>query len=183
MDNNDNWEDYIEDVTLKDILILIVTIAAVIGLGILFGGCRSVKEVTDRSDSTRVEIRYKKIFVPDTVLVPIPAQSASVVTEDSTSHLETDYAVSDASIKDGKLHHSLANKAQEKPVGIMKEIEQKDSAVYRTNRLIIRRTITKKVQREYTWWDKTRFYGCYVSAALILFAYRKRLFSFVRRFV
>ena len=181
--NKDRLEDYQEEYTIKDLLILIATIAGIIILGILFGGCRSVKESTERSDSTRVEIRYKKIFVPDTVLIPIPPQSASIVTEDDSSHLETDYAVSDASIKDGKLHHSLANKAQDKPVGIMKEIEQRDSTIYRKERLTITKTITitKKVKRGYTWWDKTRFYGCYISVALILFAYRKRFISLVRR--
>lgn len=179
--DKDRWEDYQEEYTIKDIIIIIVTIAAAIGLGILFGGCRSVKDVTDRSDSVRVEIRYKKIFVPDTILVPIPPQSASVVTEDDSSHLETDYAVSDASIKDGKLHHSLANKAQDKPVGIMKEIEQKDSVVYREKRITITKTF--KVPREYTWWDKTRFYGCYASVALILFYNRKRLIMWARRLI
>jgi hypothetical protein len=184
MDYRDNkWEDFEDGYTVSDLIILFATIIAIVIVGILLSGCRSTKETIERNDSTRVEIRYKKIFVPDTVLVPIPAQSSSVITEDSTSHLETDYAVSDAAIKDGKLHHSLANKPQKKPVEIMKEIEQKDSIVYRKERLTITKTITKKVPREYTWWDKTRFYAFYVSIAVILFAYRKKLITLARRLI
>lgn len=54
-----------------------------------------------------------------TVFVEIPAQSAYRETPDSTSHLETDFATSDAWVNpDGTLGHMLENKQQSKPVDV-----------------------------------------------------------------
>lgn len=54
-----------------------------------------------------------------TVFIEIPAQSAYRETPDSISHLETDYATSDAWVNpDGTLGHTLENKPQAKPVDV-----------------------------------------------------------------
>ena len=55
----------------------------------------------------------------DTLHVSLPEQRAERHTPDSTSHLETDAAVSDAAIlPDGSLYHSLSNKPTPIPVAV-----------------------------------------------------------------
>lgn len=55
----------------------------------------------------------------DTLHVSLPEQRSERHTADSTSHLETDAAVSDAAIlPDGSLYHSLSNKPTPIPVAV-----------------------------------------------------------------
>lgn len=85
----------------------------------LFAGCRSQKviEQTNYHDSTLMERTESVVYVPFMVSFDIPQQSAERETRDSTSHLETQFAQSTASIHwvDGVpyLHHTLANKPQQ----------------------------------------------------------------------
>lgn len=74
--------------------------------------------LTERDEKT---VEREVITEIDTVAVfiEIPAQSAYRETPDSTSHLETDYATSDAWVNpDGTLGHTLENKPQSKPVDV-----------------------------------------------------------------
>lgn len=66
------------------------------------------KIVTEVRDTTIVEIHER--LVHDTVKVEIPVIIENNVTPADSSHLENEYAVSDAYIKDGLLHHSLRTK-------------------------------------------------------------------------
>ncbi len=66
------------------------------------------KIVTEVRDTTIVEIHER--IVHDTVKVEIPVIIENNVTPADSSHLENEYAVSDAYIKDGLLHHSLRTK-------------------------------------------------------------------------
>lgn len=81
-------------------------------------GCRSQKiiERTDSRDSVLTEYRESIIYVPVITYIDIPAQTAERETRDSSSHLETDFATSDATIRwQGGvpiLFHSLSNKPQ-----------------------------------------------------------------------
>ena len=114
-------------------------VALFVGLLIcaLLGSCCPCKnlvtgETTVMQDSTNTEVKTETIYVTDTLIVEIPEQKAERTTNDSTSHLENDYAISDASINpDGSLHHTLETKPQKKPVEFQKPIEKKDSIVYR----------------------------------------------------
>lgn len=94
--------------------------------------CRNLTTETKTHDSVRVETNTVTVYVPDTVLVEIPAQTAERTTADSTSHLENDYATSDVRINaDGTLFHSLKTKPQEKPVEVKKKEVHKDNIVYK----------------------------------------------------
>ena len=96
--------------------------------------CKKViaETTTVMQDSVRTEVQTVTVYVTDTVHVEIPEQKAEHTTADSVSHLETDYAKSDARINpDGTLFHSLENMPQSKPVEFQKPIEKKDSIVYR----------------------------------------------------
>ena len=83
----------------------------------VFNGCRTQKvfERIDTRDSFLTERVESIVYVEVPVTFEIPAQTASALTIDSTSHLETDFAVSDAKIcwNGGVpyLNHTLANKA------------------------------------------------------------------------
>lgn len=59
-------------------------------------------------DSVRVEIRERLVY--DTVKVEVPKVVERIVTRDTSSHLENDWAMSDASVSDGFLSHSLETK-------------------------------------------------------------------------
>ena len=163
----------------------VVIFAVALCICALFGSCASSKHLeqnTEQKDSTRVEVKIETVYVTDTLLVEIPAQTAERTTADSVSHLETDYATSDARINtDGSLFHSLANKPQQKPVEFQKPVERKDSIVYRDRFKTQTVTKVKEVERDYSWWDKTRFYASYALFLWLLIKYRRKLFSLARR--
>ena len=101
---------------------------------LLFSSCRTGRQVVvvEARDSVRVEERVREIKVTDTLFVEVPAQSAERTTADSTSHLENDYAVSDARIMiDGSLYHSLETKPRTDTLTQELSVQAKDSIIYR----------------------------------------------------
>lgn len=107
-------------------------------------------------------------LVAITVFTEIPQIKESVVTRDSSSHLENDYAVSDARIdRKGNLYHSLDTKPQKRPQDITVPVERKDSIVY----LAEEKTVEKEVEKELTWWQKFKinsFWWLVGAVALVL---------------
>ena len=91
-------------------------------LALLTVGCKSGKGMGgsshQQSDSTSTEIRWRYIHILDTVPIFIPVEKQKSVGEDS-SHLETDFATSDAFVDSlGRLHHTLENRARQIDVPI-----------------------------------------------------------------
>ena len=132
---------------------------------------------TENRDSVRVEVREKTVYIHDTVLMEIPAQSAENTTRDTSSHLETDYAESDARIDpDGMLHHSLKNKPQKHPVPVDVPQTQKDSIVYRDRYI----SETVEVPRELTAWQKWQMRSFWILlSGLVVFVIRKPLLTLI----
>lgn len=131
-----------------------------------------------------IEVRYEKIFLTDTVFLEIPSQSTSIITPDTTSTLENDFAISKASIDTlGMLHHSLKTKPQKKPVPVNKEVERRDSIVYIDKKV----EVPIPVERELTWWERTSIkwfqYSLGVIALAMLYIFRKPLLTLIRRFI
>lgn len=164
---------------------IIIPLAAA---ALLLEGCCTCRHaattqiVEQQQDSVRVEYRERTVLVPDTVFVEIPAQTAERTTADSVSHLENDYAGSDARVNtDGTLTHTLYTKPQQKPVASEKIIEYRDSIVYRDRWRTRENTVTEFVEHKRSWWEQTQIYGFW--AAIIIFAiiYRKKLFQAVVR--
>ena len=96
-------------------------------------------------DSVRVEIRER--IVHDTAYFAIVGDFQSQTVKDTASHLQSDYAASDASIEGGLLHHSLRTfpKTVKAPVTVI---------VHDT--LIVERqaeTIVQEVPRQPTRWE------------------------------
>jgi len=104
-------------------------------------------------DSVRVEIRER--IVHDTVKFEVPLIKEKNVTRDTSSHLENDWAKSDASVSDGLLYHSLETKPKtvyvpvEVPVHDTLYIEKEGKGT----------TITKEVERPLTRWQRFRLKG------------------------
>lgn len=137
----------------------------------------------EQRDSVRVEVRKETKYIRDTVFLKIPAQSAENTTRDTSSHLETDYAESDARINpDGTLYHSLRNKPQETPIPVMVPLILKDSLMSRyRDRLVYRRV---EVPRELTSWQKWQMRSFWILlSGLVVFVIRKPLLTLIRRFI
>lgn len=100
---------------------------------LLFSSCRTGKVVVvEAKDSVRVEERIREIKVTDTLFVEVPMQKESTTVRDSISHLENDYAISDARINpDGSLYHSLETKPRTDTLTQELSVQAKDSIIYR----------------------------------------------------
>lgn len=150
-------------------------------LGILTA-CRTPQKLTTtQQDSTHTEIREKVVFIPDTVLVEIPSQITERTTRDTTSHLENDYATSDARVNsDGSLYHNLKTKPQKKPVPVETPVIRKDSIVYRDR--AVKELVP--IERELSKWQKTQMRGFWVVlVVLVVYVFRKPIFTLIRRFI
>lgn len=151
-------------------------------LTFIIGGCASslrLSENIHQQDSVDVRVETRIEYVPDIVFIEIPAQTSERETADSTSHLENDYATSDARINpDGTLYHDLKTKPQKKPVKFEKPVERKDSTIYKTK--TVTETEIVKVPRDLTWWQKTQIYGFWVILFILVIVYRKKILSFVK---
>lgn len=138
-------------------------------------GCCPTRHLTSSTqDSVRVETVVRTEYIPDTVFVEVPIESERQTVRDTTSHLETSYAVSDALITpDGALFHSLANKPQKKPIPTEKEVIYRDSMIYR-DRV---NTDIVEVERKLTWWQQTQMKGFWIVLAVLVLVCRKNIFS------
>ncbi len=146
--------------------------------GALLPGCCPCRHLAASSrDSVRVEVRERIIRLRDTVTIEVPVESVRQTVHDTTSHLETSYATSDARINpDGSLTHTLDNKAGERPAAAETKIVYRDSIVYRdrTNWEVV------EVERALTAWQRFRLRGFWVLLAVLLVAWRKPIVRCVK---
>lgn len=152
--------------------------AAVGAVALLMTGCCPCRNmVAERvtQDSTRTEYRERIVLVPDTVFLQIPLQSAERTTADSVSHLENEFAVSDARITaEGLLFHSLQTKPQTKPIATEREVITRDSVIYKDR--CINATKTVQAERALTAFQRIQICGFWllsVIMATICFLYIK----------
>lgn len=147
---------------MEVILAMILAMAAM-----MMCGCsqRVVERIeVEYRDSVVKEVRLDTVRVP--VYIEVPAQVAEHVTPEDSSHLENDYAVSEAKVdSNGLLHHRLWTKPQ--------RVETEAEVVVPTTETTVTHsetnTATKVVEvpRDYTWWDRTRFYIAYGAMVLL----------------
>ena len=140
----------------------VITLLMMIFVGVLFflmTGCKTIKksieEKSDVKDSVRIEYREKIVKVPVTVEVEVPVEVKEKFSNDSTSHLETSFAVSDASMVwiDGVafLRHSLANKAQKIEKNDSVPVKEKEKVVWKTSRVTYYKDVYK--EKDLSWWQ------------------------------
>ena len=93
-----------KEIVKANVILLAFVLLAI--LGQLFVGCSPrITPPAEIRDSVRVEIRERPVH--DTAYVDVPLIKEVNVTRDTSSHLENEYAMSDASISNGTLRHSL----------------------------------------------------------------------------
>lgn len=137
---------------------------AMVLLAFLLCGCKTNKimEKTDTNDSVRIEYVEKVVKVPVTVYVEVPVEVKEKFSNDSTSHLETSFAVSDASMVwiDGVafLRHTLANKPQKVEKKDSVAVTEKEKTIYKTRRVTYTVKETEYVEKELSWWQKMRLW-------------------------
>ena len=107
------------------------------------------------SDSTRVEVREATRYVKDTMYLELPVITERIVTRDTTSHLENDYAVSEASISGGYLSHSLATKPARTAVETETREVVRDSIVFRDRLVEVPVEVPVEVERPLSRWQRT----------------------------
>lgn len=162
-------------------------IILLMAVALLMVGCRTTKNISTqvqeyKRDSVRIEYRERTVLVPDTVYFEIPRQMAERTIADSVSHLENDYASSDARLNsDGTLTHTLNSKPQLKPVPTERKIEYRDSIIYKDRWRDKKQTVTEYVERKLSWWEQTQIYGFWTAIAIVAIIYRKKIFQTVVR--
>lgn len=122
----------------------------------------------------------------DTIYIEIPAQSAERTTPKGFSHLETNYAQSDARInEDGTLTHTLNNKPTKQPV----PVKTSNDTIY-VDKYIEKPVpveVPIEVERKMTWWEQTRLdtWGWLATALAVCIGWilRKPIWTLARRFI
>ena len=102
------------------------------------------------SEKIITETRIETVYQTDTVYLEVPKIVEKVVTKDTVSVLENEFAKSAASVSDGLLSHSLETKPFQKPVEVQTKIVYRDSIVYQ-DRVV---TETVEVPAELSGWQK-----------------------------
>ena len=149
------------------------------------GSSRHAATSIETHDSTKVEVRMERIEHIDTVYIELPRQVERIVTQDTTSHLENDYAVSEARVEAGMLHHTLEPKAAKVPVPAKATIEK----MYGVTTISKAKAEKEKVyiEKELTAWQRFRLNGFWVLAAMVggfvVWKYRKILLRLLAKLI
>ena len=126
----------------------------------------SVSRQAAPSEKLTTETRIETVFQIDTAFLEVPRIVEKIVTADTVSVLENDYAMSSASVSDGLLSHSLETKPVQQPVEVQTKIVYRDSIIFR-DRVV---TETIEVEKDLTKWHsfKMRTGGITLTILLLL---------------
>ena len=121
------------------------------------------------SEKIITETRIETVYKTDTVLLEIPKIVEKVVTKDTVSVLENEYAKSEASVSDGLLAHSLETKPIQQPVEVQTKIVYRDSVVFKD--VVVYETV--EVEKELTGWQsfKMKMGGWFLGILIILIVF------------
>ena len=101
------------------------------------------------SEKIQTETRIETVYQTDTVYLEVPQIVEKIVTADTVSVLENDYARSAAEVSDGLLSHSLETKPLKQPVEVQTKIVYRDSVVFKD--VVVYETV--EVEKELTGWQ------------------------------
>lgn len=133
----------------KAVLILCIVMAA---------SCSALRKYFEEVETvvvhdTKDSLIIRDRVIHDTLKVPIPVYVEKNVTPDDSSHLENPYAVSDAWVKDGLLHHSLRTQGKmEVPV----DIPVSDTTAIHSEKESVTHTEKVYVEKDLTRWQKAK---------------------------
>ena len=147
-------------------ILLLILISIIIEL--VVGGCSP--RIIERVE-TKVEVHER--VVHDTATFEVPVEVEKIVTRDTVSHLENNWAKSDAVVSEGLLRHSLESKPQVVKVPI--EVTVRDT-IWKEAQIIEKEV---KVEKPLSWWQKFRigafWYLFWAVIVLLLWTFRKPL--------
>lgn len=145
--------------------------------------CRSTRTVvvTER-DSTSTHVHTHTVFVPDTILVPLPPERVVVTAPDTVSNLRTSVAESHAAIRGGLLHHELRNLDTPLPVLVKTKVIIRDSIQYRERLVPKPYPVEVEVPAPLTWWQQLRLWLGNILLIALLLAAGYGAFRLWRRF-
>lgn len=160
-------------------------------------GCRTseqaqslVQPVTlDNTDSVNVEKIVETLYVPTSVEIDIPRQLETNATSDDSSHVETDIAYSDAWVRDGVLHHTIANKQgkYETEAFVPQTTEKISKEAVSTKEIPVPQPYPVEVERKLTLMEQMKLavfwylVGAVVVCVCLLF--RKPLWAALRKII
>ena len=101
------------------------------------------------SEKILVETRIETVYKTDTVYLEVPKIVEKIVTADTVSVLENEYAKSEASVSEGLLAHSLETKPVKQPVEVLTQVVYRDSMTVKDNVIVQ----TVEVEKELTGWQ------------------------------
>ena len=164
--------------------ITIAVVLVLILLTLLFTGCSKKIAQPTIVEHERTITNTRTEYLHDTVYFDVPAQTAEAVVLDSVSVLENDFAITTARINpNGTLFHTLATKPQSVSVPFEKPVETKSQVIYRNREV----KVPMPVEKPLTPWEKFRLDAFWwlvgACAAGAVVAYRKPLFTLIRRFI
>ena len=101
------------------------------------------------SEKILVETRIETVYKTDTVYLEVPKIVEKIVTADTVSVLENEYAKSEASVSEGLLAHSLETKPVKQPVEVKTQVVYRDSVIVKDNVIVQ----TVEVEKPLTGWQ------------------------------
>lgn len=166
-------------------------------LAIILTGCKTQQQtpktlpavVLNNSDSVRVKTIIKTIYVPVEVTADLPQQTASNVTPDDSSHVETDLAYSDAWVENGILHHHIRNKTGQLKgeAFVPQTTEHTTSEAVKIKEVPVPEPYPVEVEREFTLMEQIKlaafWYLVGLVAVVILFIIRKPFLMILRKII
>ena len=115
---------------------------------VLCVACATTRQAAP-SEKTITETRIETVYETDTVYLEVPQIVEKVVTKDTVSVLENEFAKSAASVSDGLLAHSLETKPVQKPVEVQTKIVYRDSVIFKD--VVVYETV--EVEKELSRWQ------------------------------
>ena len=97
--------------------------------------CATSRQATP-SEKILVETRIETVYKTDTIYLEIPKIVEKIVTADTVSVLENEYAKSEASVSEGLLAHSLETKPVKQPVEVQTQVVYRDSVIVKDNVIV-----------------------------------------------
>ena len=130
--------------------------------------CSSLRQVTP-TEKIVTETRIETVFQTDTLFLEVPQIVEKIVTADTASVLENDYARSAAEVSDGLLSHSLETKPVKQPVEVQTKIVYRDSVIFKD--VVVYETV--EVEKELSGWQsfKMKMGGWFLGILIILIVF------------
>lgn len=156
--------------------------AALLSASLMLVACGICRKGTNTTESQRETVKVMEHIkiVPVITKIEIPPLSIERETRDTSSHLENQYAESDARVsRDGILYHSLKTKPQTLQQQHEVPVEYRDSIVVREveKKVEVERLVEKKLNA----WQKFRLDIFWPLIALLAIAGRKQMLWVVKK--